>query len=306
MIGIVDEGTGEFLLAMPMLPSVSKRLSVRHLSALSNYYTSLFQPVLLGRDKVRSEAVSFFVSALGNNALEWDDITLEPMAGECLFFKMLCRSLDESRYPYVIDECFVNWYLAVDGQSYEIYEKSLPSRLRNTFRRKQRKLERELGYTIRIVQGGNELDGFISDYEAVYQKSWKSEESHPQFIRSIIQSFARKGWLRLGLMYIAEKPVAAQLWFVKDGVASIYKLSYDGQYAKYSVGSILTAAMMRQVIDDDRVELVDFLTGDDVYKKDWMSHQQVRYRIRIYNKSSWRGQVLALWNMRLKRMLGKS
>ena len=306
MIGVMNGDTGEPLLAMPMLLSVPKRLQIRYLSALSNYYTSLFQPIFLGGEKARGGAVSFFVSVLGNGALEWDELMLEPLAGEHSFFKVLCRSLDASRYPYVVDECFVNWYLEVGGRSYEAYEQSLPSKLKNTFRRKQRKLARELGYTICIAQKDDDLDDFISDYESVYQKSWKSQEGHPQFIRSIIKSFARKGWLRLGLMYIAEKPVAAQLWFVKDGVASIYKLSYDGQYAKYSVGSILTAAMMRQVIDDDCVELVDFLTGDDAYKKDWMSHQQARYRIRIYNKHSWRGQMLALWNMKIKPLLGKS
>ncbi|MFC1750298.1 GNAT family N-acetyltransferase [Pseudomonadota bacterium] len=303
---VVSDEEGLPALALPVLADVRGRLSIKCIEALSNYYTSLYEPIALGADEVKESAIFSFVSALGNADLAWDDITLEPMNQESLFYKVLCAALDKAGYAYLVDPCFVNWYLDVDGLDYATYEKTLPSKLRNTFKRKQRKLEREFGYTIRIGQDDNDLDKLISDYEAVYEKSWKSEESHPEFIRTIIKCFADKGWLRLGILYVEGKPAAAQLWFVKDGVASIYKLSYDGQYSKYSVGSILTAEMMRQVIDDDQVELVDFLTGDDAYKKDWMSHQQARYRIRIYNKKSWRGRVLALWNMKVKRMLGKS
>jgi len=306
MVGIVDEVSNRLLLGMPLLSGVSGRLSIQSLSALANYYTALFQPVSPASDQSLRDVVSCFVSALGDGSLEWDEMSLEPMARDAPFFCQLRHSLDACRCPYTVTECFTNWYLEVDGQSYETYEQSLPSKLRNTLRRKQRKLDRELGSTIRIIQDDSDLERFICDYEMVYQKSWKSEESHPAFIREIIQCFARKGWLKLGLMYISDKPVAAQLWFVKDGVASIYKLSYDEQYAKYSVGTILTAAMMKQVIDVDRVRLIDFLTGNDAYKRDWMSHKQERCRVRVFNRCTWRGRMLAFWNLKLKSVLRKS
>lgn len=296
---------GALVLAMPVQSAVIGRLSVRCIEALSNYYTSLYAPLIIGDEVVQKDAVSCLVSGLGVGG-DWDELILQPLDTDGLFYQALCDSLSNVGYKYVGDECFVNWYLDVNGRDYEAYEQSLPSKLRNTFKRKERKLQREQGYDIRISADDDDLDRLISDYEAVYAQSWKSEESHPEFIRTIIKSFARKGWLRLGLLYVEGVPAAAQLWFVKDGVASIYKLSYDGRYSKYSVGSILTAALMRQVIDVDKVGLVDFLTGDDAYKKDWMSHHQARHRIRIYNKKTWRGRVLALWNLKIKRMLGRS
>ena len=306
MLGVIDEVSNRLLLGMPLLSEVSGRLSIRHLAALSNYYTSLFQPISLASEHTLGDVVCGVVAALEDGSLVWDELSLEPMAGDTPLFCQLRRALEAHRYPHTVTECFTNWYLPVDGQGYELYEQSLPSKLRNTLRRKQKKLARELGFAIRIVQDDHGLAGFVDDYEAVYQKSWKSEESHPAFIRAIMHCFAGKGWLRLGLMYIDDEPVAAQLWFVKDGVASIYKLSYDQQYAKYSVGTILTAAIMKQVLDVDRVRLVDFLTGDDAYKKEWMSHSQERYRIRIYNRFSWRGRMLAFWNLKLKSVFRKS
>ena len=39
------------------------------------------------------------------------------------------------------------------------------------------------------------------------------------------------------------------------------------------------SALFERVIDGDRVELVDFGTGDDPYKSMWMEELRVRYRL---------------------------
>jgi len=47
---------------------------------------------------------------------------------------------------------------------------------------------------------------------------------------------------------------------------------------------------MAHVIDEDRVELVDFGTGDDPYKRDWMETIRPRYRLcafRAGNPRAW-------------------
>ena len=303
MVSISDEATNQLLLGMPLSSGVSGRLGSRYLRALSNYYSALYCPIMGGDDNARRRSISGLVSALDANTLAWDVLTLEPLAQEGFFFKEFCKALELANIRCQVTGSFVNWYLMVDGRSYETYEKSLPSKLKNTLSRKKKKLGRERGYTIRIAEDVSELDGFIADYETVYQQSWKPEESHPQFIRAIIRRFAEKGWLRLGIMYINDEPVASQLWFVKEGVASIYKLAYDEQYMPYSVGTILTAHMMKQVIDVDGVEVIDFLTGNDAYKKEWMSHQRERCQITVFNKKTLRGKVLALWNIDIKQML---
>lgn len=303
MVTITDEVTNQSLLGMPVLSGVSGRLQSRYLRALSNYYSALYCPIMSGDDNARRRSISGLVSALGANTLAWDVLSLEPLAEEGFFLKEFCKALEVANIRYQVTSHFVNWYLMVGGRSYETYEKSLPSKLKNTLSRKEKKLGRERGYTIRIAEDVSELEGFIADYETVYQQSWKPEESHPQFIRAIIRRFAEKGWLRLGIMYINDEPVASQLWFVKEGVASIYKLAYDEQYMPYSVGTILTANMMKQVIDVDGVEVIDFLTGNDAYKREWMSHQRERCQITVFNNKTLRGKVLSLWNIDIKQML---
>ena len=62
--------------------------------------------------------------------------------------------------------------------------------------------------------------------------------------------------------------------------------------------STLTAALMEQVIDCDGVKLVDFGTGDDSYKRDWMDDARERYRLQCWRKGDPRN-----WPAIVKRRL---
>ena len=57
---------------------------------------------------------------------------------------------------------------------------------------------------------------------------------------------------------------------------------------------------MRHSIDVDHAEEVDYLTGDDAYKQDWMSHRRERRGIVAFNPLTVRGLVLGS-----KHALGK-
>jgi CelD/BcsL family acetyltransferase involved in cellulose biosynthesis len=50
---------------------------------------------------------------------------------------------------------------------------------------------------------------------------------------------------------------------------------------------------MEHVIDRDKVSVVDYLTGDDGYKKDWMTHRRERWGIVAFNPRSLRGLLRA-------------
>ena len=90
----------------------------------------------------------------------------------------------------------------------------------------------------------------------------------------------------MGIAEIAGQPVAAQFWTVEGGTAFIHKLAHDERYRKQSPGTLLTAEMFAHVIDTDRVELVDFGTGDDPYKRDWMEEVRIRWRVRAWKRRS--------------------
>ena len=104
---------------------------------------------------------------------------------------------------------------------------------------------------------------------------------------------AGQGWLRSGILTLNGQAIAAQLWLIKDGKASIYKLAYVKGCERLSAGSVLTHALMQQVIDVDQVAEVDYLTGDDAYKRDWMSHRRERWGLVAFHPRTLRGLWLA-------------
>jgi hypothetical protein len=187
--------------------------------------------------------------------------------------------------------CFGNWYLDVNGRSFAQYVETLPSVLKNTLGRKKKKLEKSGRAMVQIVTGGDDLEPAITAYNTVYLESWKEPEPYPEFVPELMRNCAAMGALRLGLVHVDGKPAAAQFWIVHNGRALIYKLAYDERFADLSVGTILTATLMQHAIDVDRVTQVDYLTGDDAYKKDWMSARRERWGILALNPRTLRGAV---------------
>lgn len=89
--------------------------------------------------------------------------------------------------------------------------------------------------------------------------------------------------MRLGLLMLGDRPVAAQIWIVCAGSALIFKLAFDPELRSLSVGTLLTARMLQSALEEDRVREIDYLTGDDPNKKDWMTHRRERYGIIAFN-----------------------
>ena len=78
---------------------------------------------------------------------------------------------------------------------------------------------------------------------------------------------------------------------------------------QFSAGSVLTAALMQHVMDVDGVNEVDYLSGDDAYKADWMAMRRERVGLLACNLRHWRGllaagrQVLGRWRRAIQSLL---
>jgi hypothetical protein len=53
--------------------------------------------------------------------------------------------------------------------------------------------------------------------------------------------------------------------------------------------------LMEHVLDQDKVNEVDYLTGDDTYKAAWMSDRRERWGLVAYNLKTARGVFGAGW-----------
>lgn len=265
--------------------------------SLKHKYTPFFS-LLLAEDAQEQVLACL---AQGLSQLPLNGLLLEPVADNDSKLSGLQRAMETAGFS--CDHIFrdYNWIYHVQGQSYEEYMAARPAKLRNTISRKTRKLEREHGYDIRLFTGDNVRQA-MSDYYLVYCASWKQNEQNVGFIEDFVAPFSRSGWIRLAILYIKGQPVAAQLWFVLHGKASIFRLAYHKAWKQYSPGSILTSFLMQYVIDIDKVEEIDFLTGNDAYKQDWMSERRERFLLSCVKDLRPSGRY-ELFVESLKRML---
>ena len=194
---------------------------------------------------------------------------------------------------------FQNWVLPVTSD-WPSYLAARDGKLRTTLSRMGRRFAAR-GGRLELLQGdSNRLEAGIAAYQAVYAASWKNAEPFPDFMPGLIQLCADEGWLRLGVAWLGDRAIAAQVWMVANGRAEIYKLAYDEAFKTYSPGTLLTALLMAHVFEQDRVAEVDYLIGDDPYKKAWMTQRRERWGIIAYNSATLAGRF-GLWREWLGR-----
>jgi len=160
--------------------------------------------------------------------------------------------------------------------------------LRELLRRRRRQNDRVTGYTCEIIQAGESIERGIRAYETVYARSWKPSEPFPGFNAGIIREAARGRSLRLGIYWEQDKPIAAQLWVIRSGVATVLKLAHDEEHRGSSPGTVLTAAIIEQLIGEG-VDALDFGRGDDPYKRLWVSQRRQRIGLLLVNPRRTRG-----------------
>jgi len=273
-----------------------------HWYSLGHLYTSLFSLSLAQND--RQAILACLVEGLSR--LPAHSLRLAPVAEDDDRLHSLQKAMESSGFLCHRYFRFYNWIHRLQDETFADYMAARPTRVRNTIARKRRKLEREHGYCIRLYTG-NDLQKGLADYNAVHTASWKAKELFGGFVEGIAVSLSDRGWLRLAVLYIEEKPAAAQFWFVAHGKASIFKLAYDEAWKRYSPGSILISYLMEHVIDTDKVGEIDFLTGNDAYKMDWMTDRRVRWGLycgkprQPPRRTAGLADTVKAWVQRLKR-----
>lgn len=248
----------------------------KRLHALANWYAFRTGP-LFTADADRPALLAALAADL---ARQGRHLVLQPLPNEQGEAQALATALRRAGWITFVEPCDVNHVLPVNGRSYAEYLATRPGPLRTTLKRKAGKV----AVTIETAFD----PASWATYEAIYAQSWKGEEGSPAFLRRFAEEEGRAGRLRLGIARADGRAVAAQFWTVEGGTAFIHKLAYVQGARPLSPGTTLTAALLAWVIDRDRVDLVDFGTGDDPYKRDWMEAIRPRFRIEAC-RAGWPG-----------------
>ena len=299
------EGDGGGALAREAQPSIYDRIAWYRLVAA---HCDLPGKPIVARARHMQRRAWMFLAVDGRKAsawASWYSLRWRPIGEPDLFVHILAAFRDgqvaeldlaplEDPAPLVeactksgwiafVEPAKANWRAVTAGLDFDGYWAKRPSKLRNSARRKAKTAGLEIEIHHRFDHQA------WADYESVYEASWKPNEGSPAFLRALAEQEGAAGTLRLGVARKDRQALAAQLWLVEGGEATIHKLAYREDAKALSPGTVLSMAMFRHAIDEDRVTVIDYGTGDEPYKSDWMDERRMLWRVRAYNRRTLTG-----------------
>lgn len=280
----------------------------RTFTSLDNFYSLAYAP-LLDPSCAPKTVLAPLIAKLRDRSPPYDLLRFQPLDPRDPGFAALWDCLRDSGYALQAYRHFETWYEATAGVCFGDYLETRPAILRGTIQRKRRGLERAGRLRFRVVAEGPELDRAIADYERVYAAGWKAPEPEfaAAFIRDLVPILAAAGALRLGILELDGAPIAAQIWILWHGVATVYKLAHDQRLDRDSPGTVLTALMIERLLDRDHAREINFGPGDDTYKRSWVSRTREMQGILAFNPATLRGRLgiaRHIWGRALKRAAG--
>jgi CelD/BcsL family acetyltransferase involved in cellulose biosynthesis len=152
--------------------------------------------------------------------------------------------------------------------SWEEYLQLLSGKQRHELNRKLRRLNEEGDLVHRTATDASQSD--IDTFLRLFRDSRQDKAAFltPQmesFFRSIGRAMAEQNLLRLNVMELNNKAVAATMCFDYKDTVYLYNSGYEPDYGWLSVGVISKALCIKAAIERHKKRF-DFLKGDEAYK----------------------------------------
>ncbi len=159
------------------------------------------------------------------------------------------------------------------ASSWDEYLATLGKTHRHELRRKIRRSQVAGAQTFQHLTAPEEVAAGLESFFRLHRASRPDkaaflDDTTASFFRSVSDAFAREGWMRLNLMQIDGREVAACMAFSRQDRILLYNSGLDPDYRVHSVGIALHAADVQQAIGLGKV-WYDFLRGNEPYKYDF-------------------------------------
>jgi CelD/BcsL family acetyltransferase involved in cellulose biosynthesis len=159
--------------------------------------------------------------------------------------------------------------LLIGGRSWDDILAQSSSNFRGQVRRRERKVDRELGLRFRITTSPGRLSEDLDVLFALHRARWgpKATQFSAQepFHRDFAAAALERGWLRLWIAEVGGRPAAAWYGLRYGNVESFYQSGRDPELDRWSVGFVLLAHTIREAAGDG-MEQYSFLRGGEGYK----------------------------------------
>ncbi len=229
----------------------------------------LFEPACALEDEDQFGAAT--ASVLAEQG-DWDLLELDRFVGGEGFLAALTESWPGRRRPRALRESRVEVYpyLEFGGDGIDGWLKGRSRSVREDLGKRSRRLERA-GAVVRTTGDAAELTRNFAALEGLHDARWGAETEAmgaalPRLHRAFAEAALRNGWLRLSVMELEGRDVAATYAWKLGGRYMLYISGFDPAYRNKGVGSGLMSATIRAAAEEGAV-VYDLMRGDEQYKR---------------------------------------
>jgi CelD/BcsL family acetyltransferase involved in cellulose biosynthesis len=180
-------------------------------------------------------------------------------------------------------------YIPLEGHTFESYLATLGASHRYNFRRRLRQLER--AHRLRFERIADEarrrevLPTLVALHNGRWAQRGGSTAFHaPELVAfhdALSQLLLARGWLRLFVLSLDDRPAAVLYAFAYGGKLYFYQSGFDPAHARTSVGLVTMGLSIKAAIEEGLGEF-DLLHGDEAYKFLWARRSRPIQGLELY------------------------
>lgn len=155
------------------------------------------------------------------------------------------------------------------GSGWDAYLSTRSSNMRQQIRSRERRLHRRHEVRFRLSEDPARLQGDLTTLFDLHALRWGARSAFTRwerFHREFAAVALERGWLRLWVLELDDRPAAAWYGFRFAGVESYYQAGRDPRRADEAVGFVLLAHTIREAASDGQREY-RLLRGAEAFKR---------------------------------------
>ena len=183
----------------------------------------------------------------------------------------------------------VSPYVSLQGFNWETFIASRGRSHRANVRRRLRNLHEDFNVIFEQISSDERRSKALLqliDWHLIrWQKKGGSTALHTKTLLQFHEEFSRlaleRGWLRLFMLWLDDRPAVSLYCFSYGNKYSFYQMGFDEAFLDYSIGLVGSALAIQSALEEQATEY-DFLHGDESYKYLWTQNQKQLLRVDLF------------------------
>jgi CelD/BcsL family acetyltransferase involved in cellulose biosynthesis len=211
-------------------------------------------------------------------------LDLKDVRPDSTVLKNLVPLAEKRQYIVAFEKEAVSFEMDLPS-SFEEYLNSLSAKQRHEVRRKMRRLNEEGSIVYRSIDKGEELTAALETFYKMFVESRQDKaafltEQMKDYFQQLTTEMENIGLLKLGVLELDNKPIAAIMCFDYNRWIYLYNSGYDPQYVGLSAGLLSKVYAIKDSVEKGKKKF-DFLKGDEPYKGHLGGKEVPLYRCQI-------------------------